>query len=109
VATFISIRGSGQDVIMPKRQETDETLKGWNAIAKYLGQPVSTTQRWAQEGMPVTRIGRYVGASLAELERWLMREVGAKKPVHIAKAQEDLVADLRRGLLEARQAKQKRA
>jgi len=94
---------------MRKHPETDETLRGWSAIAKNLGQPVSTTQRWAQEGMPVTRIGRYVAASPAELERWLTREVGAKKPVHIANPQEDLAEDLKRGLLEARQAKRKRA
>jgi len=45
----------------------------------------------------VTRIGRYVAASPAELERWLTREVGAKKPVHIANPQEDLAEDLKRG------------
>jgi len=31
--------------------------------------------------MPVTRIGRYVAASPAELERWLTREAGAKATV----------------------------
>jgi hypothetical protein len=35
-----------------------ETLKGWQQIAKFLGQPVATAQRWAKSGMPVTREGR---------------------------------------------------
>src|SRR5437016_9181049 len=63
---------------MPKLKESQESLKGWTAVAKFLSQPVSTAQRWANEGMPVTRIGRYVAASPAELERWLTREAGAK-------------------------------
>ena len=57
---------------MPKPKNTpDEPLKGWAAIAKFLGQPIPTVQRWGNEGMPLTRIGRYVAASPAELERWL--------------------------------------
>jgi len=43
---------------MFKQKESDESLKGWAAIGKFLGQPVSTVQRWATEGMPLTRIGR---------------------------------------------------
>ena len=52
---------------MPKQKQKkpDESLKGWTAIAKFLSQPTSTVQRWANEGMPVTRIGRYVAASPA--------------------------------------------
>ena len=42
---------------MPKQSKPDESLKGWAAIAKFLGQPVPTVQRWATEGMPLTRIG----------------------------------------------------
>ncbi len=54
---------------MPKQRKPDESLKGWAAIAKFLGQPVPTVQRWGSEGMPLTRIGRYVAALPAELER----------------------------------------
>jgi len=43
---------------MGKQKESEESLKGWPAIAKFLSQSVSTAQRWAGEGMPVTRIGR---------------------------------------------------
>ena len=77
-------------------------MKGWAAIAKFLSQPVSTVQRWANEGMPVIRMGRYVASSPAELERWLTREAGAKETVHIPSANTDLLADLKRGVSEAR-------
>jgi len=87
---------------MVKQQESDDSLKGWPAIAKYQSQPVSTAQRWASEGMSVTRIGRYVAASPAELERWLTREAGTEETVHIASPNTDLLADLKRGLSQAR-------
>jgi hypothetical protein len=48
---------------MTKQKKLDESLKGWAAIAKFLSQPISTAQRWAQSGMPVTREGRYVHVS----------------------------------------------
>src|SRR5258705_7293234 len=86
----------------PKQKKSEESLKGWVAIAKFLSQPVSTVQRWGNEGMPVTRIGRYVSATPAELERWLTREAGAKETVHIPSANSDLLADLKRGVSEAR-------
>jgi len=87
---------------MVKQKESVESLKGWSVIAKFLSQPVSTAQRWASEGMPVTRIGRYIAASPAELERWLTREAGTKETVHIASPTTDLLADLKRGLSQAR-------
>ena len=87
---------------MLKPKKPDESLKGWAAIANFLGQPIPTVQRWATEGMPLTRIGRYVAASPAELERWLTLEAGAKETVHIPSAGTDLLADLKRGLSVAR-------
>ena len=92
---------------MAKQRKPDESLKGWAAIAKFLGQPVSTVQRWATEGMPLTRIDRYVVASPAELECWLTREAGANQAVHIPSANTDLLTDLKRGLSEARKAHRK--
>ena len=92
---------------MPKQKKPDESLKGWAAIAKFLSQPIPTVQRWASEGMPLTRLGRYVAASPAELERWLTREAGAKETVHIPSANTDLLADLKRGLSEARKGRRK--
>jgi len=90
-----------------KKVKPAEVLKGWAAIAKFLSQPTSTVQRWAGEGMPVKKIGRYVEASPAELEKWLAREAGTKSPVHIPTSDTDLTADLRRGLMEARGKKRK--
>lgn len=71
-------------------------LTGWAEIAKFLGQPLSTAQRWAKSGMPVHREGRNTIALSEELNRWLSKESG--EPVHIAAETGDLSADLKRGL-----------
>ncbi len=79
-------------------------LKGWRNIAEFLGQRIGVAQRWAKEGMPVTRDGRYVSASQEDLQRWLGRQSGTRLPVRVPAAGErDLSAELRRGLSEARQ------
>lgn len=44
-----------------KSKKTTE-LKGWKAIAAYLVIPPATAQRWAREGMPVRREGRFTVA-----------------------------------------------
>ena len=83
-----------------------ETLQGWKAIAEYLGQPVASAQRWAKDGMPVQRSGRFVTADAKALDQWIARESHAAAPVHIPRAGErDLVAELQRGLLAARKRK----
>src|SRR4029077_5153193 len=92
-----------------KEKERDDSLKGGPGIAKFLSQPVSTAQRWASEGMPVTRFGRYVAASPAELERWLTREAGTKEIVHIGSPNTDLLADLKRGLSQVRKIRPKKS
>jgi hypothetical protein len=79
---------------------TNDLLKGWQQIALFLGQPVSVVQRWAHEGMPVKREGRFVTTSRAELNQWLGRESG--EPVHVATPETDLSAELKRGLARAR-------
>lgn len=48
----------------PTQQPAPDLLKGWQQIAAFLGQPVSVVQRWANEGMPVKRKGRFVPASI---------------------------------------------
>jgi hypothetical protein len=73
-----------------------ETLKGWQQIASFLGEPVSVVQRWANEGMPVHRQGRFISTTADELNSWLRRESG--KPVHVVTANTDLTAELKRGL-----------
>jgi hypothetical protein len=80
-----------------KPEAEPEVLKGWQQIAAFLGQPVSVAQRWATEGMPVKRQGRYVESSRKELNGWLGRE-SAGEPVQIAVAGTDLGAELKRGL-----------
>ncbi len=52
-------------------------------IAGYLGQPVSLAQRWAKDGMPVRKVGRYVTASREELARWLGLQIGQEDLRHV--------------------------
>jgi excisionase family DNA binding protein len=81
-------------------------LRGRPAIAKYLGQPVGTVQRWVADGMPVQRQGRYVTADREELNTWLARESRSPEPFHIVHIDErDLTEHLRRGLRLARKRK----
>jgi len=93
---------------MPKRDPTEpaESLKGWQQIADFLGQPVSVAERWAHTGMPVEHRGRRVYASREELRRWLGRE-SAGEPVQIANEEVDLGAELKRGLSYIKKSKKK--
>lgn len=76
--------------------EQPEILKGWQQISAFLGEPTSVVQRWASEGMPLRREGRFVSTTPAELNAWLGKESG--KPVHVATENTDLAAELKRGL-----------
>ena len=80
--------------ITPRTQ--GETLKGWKRIADFLGHPAAVVQRWASEGIPVHREGRFVVATAEDLNAWLGKESG--KPVHVATENTDLAAELKRGL-----------
>ncbi len=80
-------------------------LKGWQQIATFLSQPVSVAQRWAKEGMPVPRQGRFVTATPEELNKWLGRESGGE-PLHVATPEADLASELKRGLAYVRGQKQ---
>jgi hypothetical protein len=73
-----------------------EVLKGWKEIAGFLGEPVSVAQRWASEGLPVTRQGRAVTSTPEQLNEWLASV--SKKPVHLVTPETDLAAELKRGL-----------
>ena len=81
---------------MPKAKLKAAALKGWKDIAQFLGQPSSTAQRWAREGMPVEREGRMVEAQPDKLNLWLGRV--SREPVQIATETADLSTELRRGL-----------
>jgi len=83
----------------PKRTQRitqPATLKGWQQIAAFLGHPAAVVARWASEGMPVRRQGRFVETTPDELNAWLGKESG--KPVHVATESTDLAAELKRGL-----------
>jgi hypothetical protein len=90
---------------MPKQKRESESrpLKGWQQIARFLGQPISVAERWAKSGMPVIHEGRRVEASPDELNTWLGRE--AAEPVQIATEYTHLSAELKRGLSYARKQK----
>jgi predicted DNA-binding transcriptional regulator AlpA len=73
-------------------------LRGWPAIAQFLGMPNSTVHRWAKEGMPVRRESRNVVASSEELNEWLQRTSGEAVSVHVVTPSSDLLKDLRASL-----------
>jgi hypothetical protein len=62
---------------------TPGPLKGWTAIARYLGIPVAPAHRWASEGMPVRREGRFTVADREAVSAWLGRESHMPKPAHV--------------------------
>jgi hypothetical protein len=86
-----------------KKSAAPEILKGWQQISVFLGEPPSVVQRWASDGMPVRKQGRYVETTPQELNTWLGKESG--KPVHVATESTDLAAELKRGLSFIRQEK----
>jgi phage terminase Nu1 subunit (DNA packaging protein) len=99
---------------MPKRAKKQAALKveadsltRWQQIAVFLGHPAAVVQRWASEGMPVRRQGRFVATTPEELNAWLGRESG--KPVHVATDNTDLAAELKRGLTFVRLDKEQNA
>ena len=82
---------------MARKEPKPQLLKGWQAIASFMGQTPAVVERWAREsGLPVSRQGRYVVASPEELNQWLGRQSG--EPVTLASESENLAGDLKRGL-----------
>jgi hypothetical protein len=79
----------------PKASSKSSELRGWLAIARFLGMPNSTVHRWAKEGMPVRREGRNVVAGPEELNRWLQRTSGEAAGVYVVSVGSDLLKDLR--------------
>jgi hypothetical protein len=93
----------GKGFSMPKSNTQSGVLVGWQEVARFLGQPISVAERWANSGMPVIHEGRRVQASPDELNRWLGRE--AAEAVQIATENTDLSAELKRGLWYTRKQK----
>jgi hypothetical protein len=80
----------------PKVSTASHELKGWQQIAAFLGEPISVARRWASEGMPVRRQGRFVSTTPQELNDWMGKESG--KPVHVAIGNADLTSELKRAV-----------
>jgi phage terminase Nu1 subunit (DNA packaging protein) len=91
----------------PKKRSppaSDGSLKGWTAIASYLGIPVATAHRWASEGMPVRREGRFTVADREDVSAWLGRESHMPKPAHVMTKDADVAAALKESIAAARKA-----
>jgi|SRR6185312_9269642 len=87
------------------RKTQSGPLKGWTAIADFLGLPVSTAQRWGRSGMPIRREGRFTVADPDELRKWLGHESEMPAPAHIATNTSDLAAGLKASIAAARKHK----
>jgi len=73
-------------------------LKGWNAIGAYLGIGAAAAQRWAKNGVPVRREGRFTVADVNEIRQWLGREAHMPKPAYVLTADADVSGALKEGL-----------
>jgi len=83
----------------------EAVLKGWKPIAAYLGIPPATAQRWAGEGMPVRREGRFTVADRDAISAWLGRESHMAKPAHVMTGEADIAAALKDSIAAARKKK----
>ena len=81
-----------------KFSKLNTTLKGWKAIANYLGLTPATAQRWAESGMPIKREGRYTIAEPAEIQAWIGRESHMPKAAHVLTGEADIAAALKDSL-----------
>jgi hypothetical protein len=99
----VKIKLKGKSATKPPKASSD--LRGWPAIAQFLGMPISTVHRWAKEGMPVRHEGRNVVASPEELNRWLQRTSGEAAGVHVVTPSADLLRDLRDSVAAQKEAK----
>jgi hypothetical protein len=89
------------------KRDTSDPLKGWAAIAKFLGMSPAVAQRWAKAGMPVKREGRFTVADRAELEAWLGREAQMPKPAHVLTGNADISAALKDSIAAVRSSQKK--
>jgi hypothetical protein len=92
-----------------KASSSSPLLKGWAAIASYLAIPVATAHRWAKDGMPVRREGRFTVADPTELSAWLGRESHMPAAAHVVTGETDLAAALSESISVARSNKRKKS
>lgn len=88
-----------------KKTAPVSVLKGWAAIAKFMGTTPASVQSWAKQGLPVRREGRFTVADPAEVEAWLGKKSHMSKPAHILTNQADIAAALKDSLAVARKKK----
>ncbi len=95
---------------MPPKKAQDSTvaLRGWKAIVGYLGIPTSTVQRWARDGMPAHREGRFTVADPKELSGWLGREAHMPAPAQVMTGEPDIAGALKASIAAAHQGHRKR-
>ncbi len=70
-------------------------LKGWTAIAKFMGTTPASAQTWAKQGMPVKREGRFAVADPTEVQAWLGQQSHMPKPAHILTNESDIATALK--------------
>lgn len=87
------------------KPSSDGVLKGWKEIAAYLGIPAATAHRWAEEGMPVRREGRFTVADRDAISAWLGRESHMSKPAHVMTGEANIAAALKESIAAARKKK----
>ncbi|MCI0351835.1 MAG: hypothetical protein L0Z53_20640 [Acidobacteriales bacterium] len=89
----------------PKNAKGGDKLKGWKGIAGYLGISESAAHRWASNGMPVKREGRFTVAEPEELRRWLGRESHMPEAAHIMTTDTDVSAALKASISATRRSR----
>lgn len=88
-----------------KKPAATQMLKGWKAIGEYLGIGAAAAQRWARNGMPVKREGRFTVADAEELRRWIGRESHMAAPAYVAPEGAEVATALKESLAVARKRK----
>jgi len=85
---------------MPKKKTTPvpTSLKGWAAIAKFLGTSPSSAQTWDEQGMHVRREGRFTIADPAEVQTWLGHQSHMPGPAHILTGDADIAKALKESI-----------
>lgn len=83
---------------MAKKAVQAQVLKGWTAIAKFLGTSPASAQTWTKQGMPVKREGRFTVADPTAVQAWLGQRSHMPKPAHILTDDADIAAALKESI-----------
>lgn len=95
----LGTESEGENSTMTKKKTAPAaTLKGWTAIAKFMGTTPASAQTWAKQGMPVKREGRFTIANPSEIQAWLGQQSHMPKPSHILTNDTDIAAALKESI-----------